>query len=169
MTGKGNLLSFSLFLVWISSLKNSRIACDLRRHDAHVCHCYDILRHRPSKIKASTGPNHRENNLNFNNRLQFFCKKTPRFYHKGFDKRPLYTHIYHWYKELIWLFNKSLVRIPYRYKPMLQIPQCITHMSHDAPFCNRNVHTCAHFCYKLCIVGYGPGHNGICAIYTHMH
>ena len=22
-------------------------------------------------------------------------------------------------------------------------------MSHNAPFCNRNVHTCAHFCYKI--------------------
>ena len=22
-------------------------------------------------------------------------------------------------------------------------------ISHNAPFCNRNVHTCAHFCYKM--------------------
>ena len=28
-------------------------------------------------------------------------------------------------------------------------------LSHNAPFCNRNAHTCAHFCYKLCIVRYG--------------
>ena len=35
-------------------------------------------------------------------------------------------------------------------------------MSHNAPFCNRNVHICAHFCYKMlhcgiwdwCIVGF---------------
>ena len=30
-----------------------------------------------------------------------------------------------------------------------QIPQCIRQISHNAPFCNRNVHMCAHFCYKL--------------------
>ena len=30
-----------------------------------------------------------------------------------------------------------------------QIPQCIRWISHNAPFCNRNVHTCAHFCYKM--------------------
>ena len=42
-----------------------------------------------------------------------------------------------------------------------QILQCTEQMSHNAPFCNRNVHTCAHFCYKMahcglrywCIVG----------------
>ena len=63
-------------------------------------------------------------------------------------------------------------------RPVAQIPQCTRPISHDAPFCNRNVHTCAHFCYKIvhcgisvwCIVGfvnYGdaflmhPSHNGI--------
>ena len=30
-----------------------------------------------------------------------------------------------------------------------QIPQRIIQLSHNAPFCNRNVHTCAHFCYKM--------------------
>ena len=42
-----------------------------------------------------------------------------------------------------------------------QIPQCIKQLFHNAPLCNRNVHTCAHFCYKVvhcgvwdcCIVG----------------
>ena len=32
-------------------------------------------------------------------------------------------------------------------RPISQIPQCIGQM-HNAPFCNRNVHTRAHFCYK---------------------
>ena len=35
-----------------------------------------------------------------------------------------------------------------------QIPWCTSPISHNAPLCNRNVHTCAHFCYKWCIVGY---------------
>ena len=26
-------------------------------------------------------------------------------------------------------------------------------MSHNAPLCNRNVHTCAHFCYKVVLCG----------------
>ena len=30
-----------------------------------------------------------------------------------------------------------------------QILQCIRQIWHNAPFCNRNVHTCAHFCYKM--------------------
>ena len=47
------------------------------------------------------------------------------------------------------------------YRQISQIPQCIRQISHNAPFCNRNVHLCAHFCYKVvhygiwdwCIVG----------------
>ena len=47
-------------------------------------------------------------------------------------------------------------------RPISQIPQCIHSISHNAPFCNRNVHMCAHFCYKMmhrgifagCIVGF---------------
>ena len=47
-------------------------------------------------------------------------------------------------------------------RPISQIPECICAISHNAPFCNRNVHTCAHFCYKMlhcgiwhrCILGF---------------
>ena len=47
-------------------------------------------------------------------------------------------------------------------RPISQMPQCIRQISHNAPFCNRNVHTCAHFCYKMlhcgiwhrCILGF---------------
>ena len=46
-------------------------------------------------------------------------------------------------------------------RPISQIPQCIRLISHNAPFCNRNVHTCAHCCNRIvhcgiwnwCIVG----------------
>ena len=34
-----------------------------------------------------------------------------------------------------------------------QIPQCMGLISHNALFCNRNVHMCGHFCYKT--VHYG--------------
>ena len=27
------------------------------------------------------------------------------------------------------------------------------HLFHNAPFCNRNVHMCAHFCYKMVLCG----------------
>ena len=33
--------------------------------------------------------------------------------------------------------------------PISQILWCITLISHNAPFFNRNVHMCAHFCYKM--------------------
>ena len=30
-----------------------------------------------------------------------------------------------------------------------QIPQCTCHIPHNAPFCNRKVDICAHFCYRM--------------------
>ena len=47
-------------------------------------------------------------------------------------------------------------------RPIWQITQCIRQISHNVSFCNRNVHICAHFCYKMihcgiwnrCIVGF---------------
>ena len=52
--------------------------------------------------------------------------------------------------------------ILYQYRPVAQIPQCISHISHNASFCNKNVHTRSHFCYKMvhcgtfvwCIMGF---------------
>ena len=35
------------------------------------------------------------------------------------------------------------------YRPAAEIPQCTSSISQNAPFCNRNVHICAHFCYKV--------------------
>ena len=45
---------------------------------------------------------------------------------------------------------------------VIHIPQFTSPISHNAPLCNRNVHTCTHFCYKVvhcgifvwCIVGF---------------
>ena len=34
-------------------------------------------------------------------------------------------------------------------RPISQFPQCIKQISHNASLCNRNVHTCAHFCDKV--------------------
>ena len=47
-------------------------------------------------------------------------------------------------------------------RPLVQISRCTSTISHNAPFCNRSVHMCAHFCYKMlhyaiyvkCIVGF---------------
>ena len=49
-----------------------------------------------------------------------------------------------------------------RDKSVSQFPKSIWQISQNAPFCNRNVHTCAHFCYIIlhcgiwdwCIVGF---------------
>ena len=34
-------------------------------------------------------------------------------------------------------------------RPVVQIPQCIIQILHNAPFSDKNVHLCAHFCYKI--------------------
>ena len=39
-------------------------------------------------------------------------------------------------------------------RPVTQIPQCTSPLSHNASFCNKNVHMCAHFCYKMVHCGY---------------
>ena len=50
-------------------------------------------------------------------------------------------------------------------RPATQIPQCTSPMYHNSLLCNKNVHTCAHFCYKggalwyICLM-----HCGICEI-----
>ena len=41
------------------------------------------------------------------------------------------------------IFNKKTPSL----KLVAQIPRCASPISHNAPFCNRNVHMCAHFCY----------------------
>ena len=54
--------------------------------------------------------------------------------------------------------------------PISQIPKCMRQISHNAPFCNIKVHTCAHFFYKMvhcgiwdwCIVRYGTGASWDC-------
>ena len=51
--------------------------------------------------------------------------------------------------EAVWYVQLLLTN-----RPISQIPQCTSSISHNAPFCNRNVHMCAHFCYKM-------GHCGI--------
>ena len=38
-----------------------------------------------------------------------------------------------------------------------QISQSIRQISHNAPFCDRNVHTCAHFCHKMVHCGIWGG------------
>ena len=37
--------------------------------------------------------------------------------------------------------------------PVAQISQCTSSVSHNAPFCYRNVHMCAHFCDKMAHCG----------------
>ena len=34
-------------------------------------------------------------------------------------------------------------------RPFSQMPHHFTQIYHSAPFCSRNVHTCAYFCYKM--------------------
>ena len=58
--------------------------------------------------------------------------------------------------------NRKTILIYEVNRPISQIPECICAISHNAPFCNRNVHMCAHFSYKMmhcgiwhrCILGF---------------
>ena len=49
-----------------------------------------------------------------------------------------------WYAKL-----SHEYRILPSHRLVAQIPQCSSPISHNAPFCNRNVHMCAHFYYKM--------------------
>ena len=64
----------------------------------------------------------------------------------------------------VWSFNEQVkCSSDFWYnRPISQIPKYICAISHNAAFCSRNVHMCAHFCYKMvhcgifvwCIVGF---------------
>ena len=41
--------------------------------------------------------------------------------------------------------------------PIAQIPQCISQISYNVPFCNRNKHTCADVYYKMVLVANKTG------------
>ena len=51
---------------------------------------------------------------------------------------------------------RELIHTQHGNRAVAQFPQCISPICYNAPFCNRNVHMCAHFCYKICIVGHLP-------------
>ena len=47
-------------------------------------------------------------------------------------------------------------------RPVAQTPQYTSPTLHNAPFCNRNVHRCAHFCYKMVHCGIFVMRCGVC-------
>ena len=104
-----------------------------------------------------------------------YCNFSPRLWHRIYnDCFPVALRKYSQHLVSLWLGvqtdiitvspgNSGFLLIENnRNRPISQIPQCISQISHNAPFCNRNVHTCAHFCYKMvhcgiwdwCIVGF---------------
>ena len=52
-------------------------------------------------------------------------------------------------QQLVQAYTKEYIRGPHI--PISQIPQCIRQISHNAPFCNRNIS--AHFCFKMVYCG----------------
>ena len=52
------------------------------------------------------------------------------------------SNVLFWKKCFNFQFNRRVA----------QMLQCTCSMHHDAPFCNRNVHICAHFYYEICYV-----------------
>ena len=51
--------------------------------------------------------------------------------------------------DLLQKSHNALDKYPTKRRPVAYITQCIRQISHNAPFYNRNVHICAHFCYKM--------------------
>ena len=56
--------------------------------------------------------------------------------------------------ELGWLISSSgvmcwLLANQWENRLFAQIPQCASFMSHNAPYCNKNVYMCANLCYKM--------------------
>ena len=65
----------------------------------------------------------------------------------------IYIYI-HW-EEIIKLF--AITHGPCKNRPISQIPQCILQIFHNAPLRKRNIHMCAHFCYKMVYRGVWTG------------
>ena len=63
--------------------------------------------------------------------------------------------------NLLWIYYYLLLWSKQPYRLISQILQCIRQISHNAPYCNRNVHICAHSVTKCCIVSYQTG--ALCA------
>ena len=56
--------------------------------------------------------------------------------------------LYNW-KTHITIQQSQIIHFCDLNRPMSQISQCIRQISHNTTFCNRNVHTYAHVCYKI--------------------
>ena len=52
--------------------------------------------------------------------------------------------------KFLQIFNTASMIKPWTDRPTTRVVTIdLSHKSHNAPFCNRNVHMCAHFCYKM--------------------
>ena len=57
-------------------------------------------------------------------------------------------------RSIQWLLIPWLLVLPvhillFLHRFVAQIPECTSPISHNTPFCIRNVHVCGHFCYKI--------------------
>ena len=55
-------------------------------------------------------------------------------------------------------------KVPSGDGPISQIPQCIRQISHNATFCNRNVHMCTFLLQNAALWDMGIVHPGICEV-----
>ena len=74
-----------------------------------------------------------------------------------------------WWRHNMDTLSASLTLCEWNW-PIWQIPQCIRQIFHNTLFCNRNVHTYAHFCYKkVALWDMGRVHLGINATGLFIH
>ena len=70
----------------------------------------------------------------------------------------VHPHVMQWYSEIFC----TIPMVTHHNRHVAHIPECTSLVSHNALFCNGNVHMCAHFCYRMvhcdifvwCIVGF---------------
>ena len=103
-----------------------------------------------------------------------FNKKSWKFVCKGLiNKTPALDHIMAWRRPgdkplsepmMVSLLTHICVTRPQWIKGQVFLDEIkkltsldLLHKSHNARYCNKNMHICAHFCYKWCIMGYGTG------------
>ena len=149
-------LMFSLIHSWRHGSANSRDAGDLRPHGAY----YDVtvmlfnitwaVIHQPYLlVKMFSAQRHNGQILWFHSiPMEKEMQESWTIFHK-FPRRWKPTSDCPGTNIYPGLFRENTCCGLYWYRPVSQIPQYTSLISHNAPSCNRNLHMCAHFCHKM--------------------
>ena len=105
-------------------------------------------RFRPISLQIETGLTNGSTNVSIKFRFHYdFAVQTS----LQWQDKLLRQFLRHWTwdSEICISTTRRWIHDTNMNRPISQSSQCIRQTSHNAPFCYRNVHTCAHFCYKM--------------------